>query len=103
MGSDGKYLYVDNFPDTLFTEGTKVHFRVYDESGTLFDDYTFPDEIEKYKQELELARPAPGGSDYQYFPFSDAETGKWGIHIFDKKQLGSLKGKEFEFTTVYGE
>ena len=98
--SDKNYFYISNakigilHPDIEFEETCQV----YDKDFQLVDELKMPDVGYSF-------RDVPmGGDNYQYLLYSDEESGAFGLRIFDKSKIGSIKGNNCTYTIVkYGE
>ena len=96
MGSDSRYLYVNNTMLNYFDPEIETCFRVYDQELKLIDEFTLP-EADTPTIDLPV-----GGDKYQYQVFEDYETGEWGLKIWDKSSVGTLKGKAYTQKKVVG-
>ena len=90
MGSDSRYLYVNNAIIHYFDEEVELKCQVYDKKFKLVDEFTLPD------SNLPVLDFPVGGDKYRYRVFEDHKTGEWGLAVWDKSTIGKLKGKAFE-------
>ena len=91
--SDEEYLYLDNqFLCELY--GTKRQVLVYNEKLEQVDEFTYPGTVDT------RITPPIGGEKYQYLMYNDEETSEWGLYIWDKSVIGTLRGSAYTQTKV---
>ena len=87
LSCDGKYYYVNNVLVSSGNPETELEYRVYDKDFHLVDTFKMP-ESDTYPYGAPI-----GGEKYQYLKFYKGD--EWGLYIWDKSDIGSLKGDSY--------
>ena len=96
MGSDSKYFYVNNTMLHYFDPAVEMKCQVYDQEFHLVDEFTLQE------SDLPTVDFVVGGDKFRYRVFEDTETGDWGLAVWDKSVIGSLKGSAIKEKRVTG-
>ena len=95
--SDEKYFYISN--SQLHQNHPEIleKIQVYDANFQLVDEYRMPDVGNLY------GSVPIGGEKYQYLRYINEKEGEWGLLVFNKNRIGSLKGGACPYTIIkYG-
>ena len=92
--SDGNYFYLDNTSINREFPERERKCVVYDTDFNIVDEYKIPDI--GYAWEIPI-----GGKDYQYVVYNEKGSQRWGLLIFDKKEIGSIHGKECPYKILW--
>ena len=92
--SDGHYFYLDNSLINQEFPERERKCTVYDTGFRKVDEYKIPDI--GYSGEIPI-----GGKDFQYVVYNEKESERWGLLIFDKKEIGSIQGKECPYRILW--
>ena len=86
ISSDGRYFYFNNSRFNELDSETEIVYQVYDSSFRQIDEVCMLDTGE-FWSEIPV-----GGEKYQYLRYDDAESGEWGLYIWDKSSIGTIHG-----------
>ena len=99
LQGDKNYIYISDAENQWEHPETEEVYKVYDKNFNLVDSYRMPNIGDRY-----ISAVPVGGENYQYLLYTGNEAGKWGLLIFDKKEIGSIKGELCPYKILwYGE
>ena len=99
LQGDKNYIYISDAENQWEHPETEEVYKVYDKNFNLVDSYRMPNIGDRY-----ISAVPVGGENYQYLLYTGNEAGKWGLLIFDKKEIGSIKGELCPYNILwYGE